>query len=133
MALEVALRMRGNRQLRERLEDLARTMPRRAGGAMVREAEHQLRIAQERTPYKTGRLMASGMVSGWAVDGFDVLGKYGFGGASGEVPYAMAQHQRSYEHVRGERKWLSKTARAERGRMVKRVATWLDLSTGPGR
>ena len=119
--------MRGNRDLRERLEDLSREIPARAGAALVTEGGFQLRVAQERTPWLTGRLAASGMVSGASVDGHDVVVRYGFGGPSGEVPYAMAQHQGRHAHARGVRAWLSVTAREQRGKMLRRIARTLRI------
>jgi len=128
MAREVSFAMRGDKELRFRLEQLSRTMPEHAGRAMVNEADRQARIAAERTPWKTGALAKSVASSARAeVDGHDITARYGFGGGSGELPYAVVQHYAKYKHDRGERLWLEKTAKKERGRMLKEIARDLTL------
>jgi len=128
MAREVSFAMRGDKELRFRLEQLSRQMPERAGRAMVNEAGRQARIAAERTPWKTGALAKSVATSARAeVDGHDVTSRYGFGGGSGELPYAVIQHYANYKHQRGERLWVEKTAKKERGRMLKEIARDLGL------
>tara|TARA_R110000824_G_scaffold38438_2_gene117411 strand:- start:3876 stop:4268 length:393 start_codon:yes stop_codon:yes gene_type:complete len=119
---KVRFKMRGNRQLREKLEDLARRTPVEAGKSLLVEGKYQLSLAEERTPYLSGALASSARIAGPVVDGDDVIVALGFGGASNEIPYAMAQHQRSYTHTRGEKKWLSATVKRERGRMLRRIA-----------
>ena len=119
---KVRFKMRGNRQLREKLEDLARRTPVEAGKSLLVEGKYQLSLAEERTPYLSGDLASSARIAGPVVDGDDVIVALGFGGANNEIPYAMAQHQRSYTHTRGEKKWLSATVKRERGRMLRRIA-----------
>ena len=120
---KVRFKMRGNRELRTKLEDLARRAPVEAGKSLLVEGKYQLSLAEERTPYLSGDLASSARIAGPAIDGDDVIVALGFGGPNNEIPYAMAQHQKqSYTHTRGEQGWRKNTVRRERGRMLRRIA-----------
>ena len=47
---KVRFKMRGNRELRTKLEDLARRAPVEAGKSLLVEGKYQLSLAEERTP-----------------------------------------------------------------------------------
>jgi len=114
--------LRGNRELRERLERMARKTPEQAKKALGIEAQYQMGLAQERTPFLTGALERSARASDGFVDRGHISAKYGFGGAPGEIPYAFAQHFSHFEHDDGERKWLINTALRSARTMLKRLA-----------
>jgi len=121
--------IRGNRELRERLEDVARTMRGQSVGAMRREGAYQLNLARERTPYATGALAASGAMSEQQARGNDLVVGIGFGEPGHKTgAYAIAQHQRKSEPTKGDRAWLSLTIRREASRMLKRLAADLQVA-----
>jgi len=119
--------LRGNRDLRERLDRLARQVPEDAKKALGYEAGYQMGLAQERTPFLTGALAGSARSSDGYLDRGHIAAAYGFGGAPGEIPYVFAQHFKAYAHDDGERKWLTNTARRSARTMLKRLAHDLRL------
>mgnify|MGYP003139117870 CR=1 FL=1 len=123
-----SVKMGGNRELRERLIDVARTMRAESIKAMRKEGAYQLNLARERTPFATGALAASGTMSEPEARGKDLAVAIGFGEPGHKTgAYAIAQHQRKSEPSRGDKQWLALTVRREAGRMLKRIAADLGV------
>lgn len=125
MSYKVEFRMRGQREMRERLEAFAFKHRDRAGKALESEGDYQGREAQEVTPYGRGKLRASLVISDPIQDGDDILVKIGMGGS---LPYAMAQHQKYFKHDQGARRFLEDPVKKNKGKMLKRIAQELRIA-----
>jgi len=121
---KVEFQMRGQAELRRRLEDFAFKHRDRAGKALESEGDFQGREAQEITPYGKGKLRDSLIVSDPIQDGDDILVIVGMGGT---LPYAMAQHQKHFQHDQGARKFLEDPVKKNKGKMLKRLAAELRI------
>ena len=117
-----------SRELRDRLHNIAMKTPIEAGKALEAEGRRQLELARDKTPFDSGDLFNSGRVTDVQTDRHDLIVTIGFGGPGNAIPYAIAQHVRNYDHDIGERGWLLKTVRRERGRMLRELARELKLT-----
>lgn len=120
--------LRGDREMRRKLEALEKAFPRRVAGALRQEAEVIMtRSKRDFVPVDLGTLRSSGHVEDpkIGVDGtISVTLAYG----SAAAPYALIQHENpDFRHTVGTWKYLEKPLRAAKGGMEARLARRLKL------
>ena len=129
-------KMRGGKEMIDRIKKIARDNPRRVGAALYQEGQIEMTEAKKRTPVSPtpapkgvvpGTLRASGRVSEPEYKGRDIIVTLSFGGAAED--YALVQHERlDYHHTTGQAKYLESVLNESRSFMNARLAARLHFS-----
>lgn len=117
MALQISVK--GQEEIRKKLDELARKYPRALAGALYQEGAELLSDSLRRVPVEFGVLRSSGYVA--PPTGLEEpVVEIGYG-----TDYAVPVHERTGAHHEvGEAKYLERAVDARTGGMLERIAKW---------
>lgn len=113
--------VRGLTEMKNRILQMEKSLPRRLEAALKAEAEIEMTEAKRRTPVDTGTLRNSGRVSDPTWSGEQLSVHLSFGGAASH--YALIVHEDlNAFHAVGQAKFLESTLMESAPFMAKRIA-----------
>lgn len=107
--------------LGSKLTGLYQQLVSQAGDALRAEAEIEMTKAKQRTPVLTGRLRASGHVTGPDVSGDETTVTLAFGGPAVEYALFVHENEEAFHHV-GQAKYLESVLMESAPYLAQRVA-----------
>ncbi|MEO7189491.1 MAG: HK97 gp10 family phage protein [Vicinamibacterales bacterium] len=116
----------GDKEMLQKIEALARSVPQKVAGALYVEAEIEMAKMKERTPVASGTLRNSGHVELPEITPSSVTVRLGFGGPA--ASYAVYVHEDlEARHEVGQAKYLSSVLDESEPFLLGRVAARLKL------